>query len=210
MVRVLIPSYSQNKSRNGQPFTVYNVDVYCNGRSHSLERRYRHFHELHCDLKKSRQLLPEFPPKKIRNLSAKVVEERRHLLEVYLQAVVSLPLLPRQLVQFLELPEQSSRLISADSCLTDSDCEEELSHQPVIGFAPESVRYPLSGGTNNSNDATANESAAGSGRCVKQSSTSGGESGSPFSSLSDIVLTGSLSAFYAENEEDSNNMCECI
>ena len=140
MVRVLIPSYSQNKSRSGQPFTVYNVDVYWNGRSHSVERRYRDFRELHCDLRKNcRRCLPDFPPKKLRSLSSKVVEERRHLLEVYLQTVASLPMLPRQLVQFLELPSTDavqSTEDSSDDC-DDAPDDEPLSHRPALSFALE-------------------------------------------------------------------------
>lgn len=180
MVRVVIPSYSQSKSKTGQPFTVYNVDVYWNGRSHSLERRYRDFHELHCDLRKSRRCLPDFPPKKLRNLSSKVVEERRHLLEVYLQAVASLPLLPRQLVQFLELPRQPGDAIAVDdSCLVDSDADEELTHRPAIGF-------------------TAAEEWEQWGRWEKTGATGSGECGA----LPDVVVKSSVAAFYSDRQED--------
>jgi hypothetical protein len=182
MVRVVIPSYSQNKSKSGQPFTVYNVDVYWNGRSHSLERRYRDFHELHCDLRKNRRCLPDFPPKKLRNLTSKVVEERRQLLERYLQAVVSLPLLPRQLVQFLELPHQPGDPIAVDDvCLVDSDVDEQLAHQPVIGFTCAETGYPPAGSETHA--------------------TNSGKR-SEISCLPDVVVKSSVAAFYSSNQEE--------
>lgn len=186
MVRVVIPSYSQNKSKSGQPFTVYNVDVYWNGRSHSVERRYRDFHELHCDLRKSRRCLPDFPPKKVRNLSSKVVEERRHLLEAYVQAVASLPLLPRQLVQFLELPDQSAdSLVIDDSGLVDSDTDESataITHIPVMGFTADLIRCPVGP--------------------EERVGVIGAKSADH--SLPDIVVKSSLAAFYSPSHEWNN------
>ena len=165
---------------------MYNVEVYWNGRSHGLERRYRDFHELHCDLRKSRRCLPDFPPKKLRNLSSKVVEERRHLLEVYLQAVASLPLLPRQLVQFLELPRPCGDAIAVDdSCLVDSDADEELTHRLAIGFTSEL----FCGDEQQSEKMWAKRS---------------GECGSACSSLPDVVVKSSVAAFYSSHEDWHN------
>lgn len=178
MVRVVIPSYSQNRSKSGQPFTVYNVDVYWNGRSHSVERRYRDFHELHCDLRKSRRCLPDFPPKKVRNLSSKVVEERRHLLEAYLQAVASLPLLPRQLVHFLQLQTVDS---VADDCLLDSETDESaaaVTHMPVIGLRADLMRSRSQLGPEER--ITSAIGTKGAGDC-----------------LPDVVIKSSLAAFYS-------------
>lgn len=84
MVRVLIPSHYQSRSRSGQPFTVYNIEVFYNGKCIKLQRRYRDFHELHKALRKEVRT-PEFPPKKVRNLSTKLIELRRQALESYLQ-----------------------------------------------------------------------------------------------------------------------------
>lgn len=138
MVRVVIPTHVQTKSRGGHPFTVYPVEVYNNGRSHCVERRYRDFYELHSELKRTltSSALPDFPPKKIRNLTSRVIEERRLRLQTYLQTLLSHPPLPPPLVSFLELDGD------ADSLPTETDAEisdvKQLSHRPVIAFSSDS------------------------------------------------------------------------
>lgn len=93
---------------------------------------------------------------------------------VYLQAVVSLPLLPRQLVQFLELPDNSADVIAVDdSCLVDSDVDEDLSHRPVIGFTSE---------------------------LFSEEKVTGKKGGGECGSLPDVVVMSSVAAFYSSHE----------
>lgn len=162
MVRVLIPSYSQIKPVNGQAFTVYNVEVFHNGVCTKLQPRYSDFHHLHTKLKKfGRRSHVEFPPKKVRNLSSKVIELRRAALEAYLQSVVGGDRLPKVLVAFLSLPEDlcypfepnsnvcsSSFSAMCDGLETDEDEADEqtgtrMSHQPVVGFTSQLARFPF-------------------------------------------------------------------
>ena len=193
MVRVVIPSHTQGRSKSGQPFTMYSVEVYSNGRSHFVDRRYRDFHELHCELKKSLDTssLPDFPPKKLRNLSPRVIEERRLLLEKYLQSVLSNSMIHPSLQTFLGL---SSDSIIGMKSLTDSvqDVEqetfqEELNHQPVIGFASEDQ-------SRCETDVSRVTTTAASDKDLLVSNRD--------SILPDIVLKGALDAIYCRFHED--------
>ena len=51
---------------------------------------------------------PEFPPKKIRNSSQKVLGIRRQQLEKYMQYVVKIAPVPKVLMEFLQVSEQYS------------------------------------------------------------------------------------------------------
>lgn len=89
--------------------TVYQVEVTTqSGRYFRVERRYSAFHSLNKECKKQYQgqahRLAEFPPKRIRNTSAKVLESRRTGLEHYIQSLSRLSPTPPQLIAFLELP----------------------------------------------------------------------------------------------------------
>lgn len=70
-------------------FQAYKVDVFQNGRSHTLYKRYSEFEELHKQLKKVIST-PEFPPKKVLKFNPKVLEQRRVTLELYLQVFIYL------------------------------------------------------------------------------------------------------------------------
>uniref|UniRef100_A0A8D2KVI1 Sorting nexin 22 n=1 Tax=Varanus komodoensis TaxID=61221 RepID=A0A8D2KVI1_VARKO len=63
---------------------VFRVDIVCNGRKHSTEKRYSEFHALHKRIKK-RCRVPEFPPKRVPRWMTKALEQRRQGLEAYLQ-----------------------------------------------------------------------------------------------------------------------------
>ncbi|XP_041361399.1 sorting nexin-17-like isoform X2 [Gigantopelta aegis] len=79
-----IPDTQETKDANGSIFTSYNI--YVNGVFH-CSVRYRQLHQFHEELKKEfgASALPAFPPKKILPLSPSQVEERRTLLERYIQ-----------------------------------------------------------------------------------------------------------------------------
>ena len=53
------------------------------------------------------QHLAEFPPKRIRNTSAKVLESRRKGLEHFIQSLARVTPTPALLLTFLELPESA-------------------------------------------------------------------------------------------------------
>jgi hypothetical protein len=50
---------------------------------------------------------PEFPPKRLRNSSSKVLELRRQLLEKYIKIMVAAKPVPEALLQFLDVPQRS-------------------------------------------------------------------------------------------------------
>jgi len=105
--------------------TVYQVEVATQwGRYYRVERRYSAFHSLNKECKRQyhgqAHRIAEFPPKRIRNTSAKVLESRRTGLEHYIQSLVRLSPTPPQLIAFLELPPS---LEVGESC-----------HGAVIGF----------------------------------------------------------------------------
>jgi len=56
--------------------------------------------------------LTEFPPKRIRNTSAKVLESRRTGLEHYIQSLAKIVPTPPQLIAFLDLPVAEGNLES--------------------------------------------------------------------------------------------------
>uniref|UniRef100_A0ACB8E4F7 Uncharacterized protein n=1 Tax=Sphaerodactylus townsendi TaxID=933632 RepID=A0ACB8E4F7_9SAUR len=92
-----------DRSADRAAHTVFKVDVFFNGRKHSLEKRYSEFHALHKRIKK-RCKVPDFPPKRVPNWMAKVMEQRRQGLEAYLQGILLYNTeLPRDLLDFLKL-----------------------------------------------------------------------------------------------------------
>ena len=95
---------------------MYQVEVTTQtGRYFRVERRYSAFHSLNKECKKQGLYqryhsqtqgghIAEFPPKRIRNTSAKVLESRRTGLEHFIQSIAKIVPTPPQLTAFLELP----------------------------------------------------------------------------------------------------------
>jgi len=120
--------------------TVYQVEVTTHTGSYfRVERRYSAFHSLNKECKRQYQgpghRLAEFPPKRIRNTSAKVLESRRTGLEHYLQSLARLSPPPAALAAFLALPaaleagETSSTAVigfTSDPALTSGHRGEDL------------------------------------------------------------------------------------
>ncbi|ESO85974.1 hypothetical protein LOTGIDRAFT_235573 [Lottia gigantea] len=79
-----IPDTEECKDEGGTAFTSYNL--YINGVYH-CQLRYRQLHQFHEQMKKEFgvQNLPQFPPKKLLSLSPLQIEERRSMLERYVQ-----------------------------------------------------------------------------------------------------------------------------
>jgi len=118
--------------------TVYQVEVTTQtGHYYRAERRYSAFHSLNKQAKKlGLGPLSEFPPKRIRNTSAKVLESRRKGLEHFIQSLAKLQPCPQLLISFLELP---ASLYSVTSVVERVGVREprkgELSYTtPVIGY----------------------------------------------------------------------------
>ncbi|XP_065312454.1 sorting nexin-24-like [Dermacentor albipictus] len=135
MIRVFVPSYRPVDAPNGRQHVVYCVDVTVSGVCHRLERRYSTFHALHKKVKRmlGSQAPSGFPPKRLRGLNPKLLEQRRAALERYLQDLVRIPALSSQLLSFLEVPTPLSPAASNGSVESD-DQEFKPLHQPVLGF----------------------------------------------------------------------------
>ncbi|XP_054715781.1 sorting nexin-24-like [Uloborus diversus] len=131
MISALIPSYRQVQGNHGKHYTVFQIEVYSSGKCHTIERRYRAFHSLHKQLKHI-LIAPDFPPKKVRNLNPKVLEQRRKGLESYLQDLLKRKPVPKQLLSFLSLPGISP----ASSINSFVDENKGAMHQPVIMYSP--------------------------------------------------------------------------
>jgi len=111
--------------------TVYQVEVATpSGRYIRVERRYSAFLSLHKECRKYYST-STFPPKRIRNTTARVLESRRAGLEQYIQALAKIRPTPPQLASFLQLPS-----------LGEGDCLDY--HAPVIGIRTD----PFLGGCN--------------------------------------------------------------
>ncbi|KAK6168256.1 hypothetical protein SNE40_022120 [Patella caerulea] len=81
-----IPDTEECKDSSGTSFTSYNL--YINGVFH-CQLRYRLLHQFHDQMKKEFGVLnlPQFPPKKLLSLTPIQIEERRIMLERYIQLV---------------------------------------------------------------------------------------------------------------------------
>ena len=118
--------------------SVYQVEVTTQtGHYYRVERRYSAFHSLNKQAKKlGLGPLSEFPPKRIRNTSAKVLESRRKGLEHFIQSLAKLQPVPQLLLSFLELP---ASLYSVTSAVTEVGVREtgdgeQTYTTPVIGY----------------------------------------------------------------------------
>ncbi|NWX24650.1 SNX22 protein, partial [Aegotheles bennettii] len=63
---------------------VFRVEVLCNGRRHTVAKRYSEFQALHKRIKKTCKV-PDFPPRHVPNWMPKVLEQRRQGLELYMR-----------------------------------------------------------------------------------------------------------------------------
>lgn len=79
-----IPDTQEYKDENGSTYVAYNIHI--NGVFHCAVR-YKQLHSLNEQLKKVHQDLPSFPSKKLLPLNPSQVEERRALLEKYIQLI---------------------------------------------------------------------------------------------------------------------------
>ncbi|XP_022111512.1 sorting nexin-22-like isoform X3 [Acanthaster planci] len=85
---------------------------------------------------------PDFPPKKMRSLSMKGIEQRRQALETYLQELLAKNNVPKSLLTFLKV--KNFKTVSYDS-LDELGKEPQRSHhQPVMSCQSDAYLYPPS------------------------------------------------------------------
>ncbi|XP_075570331.1 sorting nexin-22 [Pelecanus crispus] len=139
MIAVSIPAAEPQAAARSpdKAHTVFRVEVLCNGRRHTVAKRYSEFQELHKRIKKTCKV-PDFPPRHVPNWMPKVLEQRRQGLELYIQGVLyHNEELPQDVLDFLKVrhcqqdPKASSPLAG---CLT--------SQRPVIGFCTDPYVRP--------------------------------------------------------------------
>ncbi|NXT67906.1 SNX22 protein, partial [Chaetops frenatus] len=84
---------------------VFRVEVLCNGRRHTVTKRYSEFQALHKQIKKTCKV-PDFPPRHVPNWMPKVLEQRRRGLELYLRGVLyHNEELPQDVLDFLKVQQ---------------------------------------------------------------------------------------------------------
>ncbi|XP_042330551.1 sorting nexin-22 [Sceloporus undulatus] len=121
---------------------IFKVEILCNGRRHSIEKRYSEFYALHKRIKKRCQV-PDFPPKHVPNWMTKVLEQRRQGLEAYLQGILLYNRkLPKEFLDFLKLWH-----FHQDPRGNHLDPSSVLSHRPVISFHNDPYVLPSSSST---------------------------------------------------------------
>uniref|UniRef100_A0A8C4KNS4 Sorting nexin 22 n=1 Tax=Dromaius novaehollandiae TaxID=8790 RepID=A0A8C4KNS4_DRONO len=77
--------------------------VLCNGRRHTVAKRYSEFQALHKRIKKTCKV-PDFPPRRVPNWMPKVLEQRRQGLELYMRGVLyHNEELPQEVLDFLKV-----------------------------------------------------------------------------------------------------------
>ncbi|NXP29816.1 SNX22 protein, partial [Scytalopus superciliaris] len=107
--------------------TVFRVEVLCNGRRHTVTKRYSEFQALHKRIKKTCKV-PDFPPRHVPHWMPKALEQRRQGLELYLRGV---------LYHNEELPQDVLDFLKVRRCQQDpkaSSLPLLPSQRPVIGF----------------------------------------------------------------------------
>ncbi|XP_064109722.1 sorting nexin-24-like [Macrobrachium nipponense] len=129
MIRAYIPRYRLVEGESGRSHYVYTIEVCYLGKVHRIEKRYSAFHSLYKELRK---LYPtaEFPPKRLRNTTSKVLETRRAGLELWLHSALLLQPSPPALLSFLQV---SNYQLPHQEC-EGSGSEESPSHQPMLIF----------------------------------------------------------------------------
>ncbi|XP_026075289.1 sorting nexin-24-like isoform X2 [Carassius auratus] len=129
-VEVSIPSFRSEGSNAEKGYTVFKIEVLMCGRQHTVEKRYSEFYALHKMLKKIIKP-PEIPSKHVRNWVPKVLDQRRHGLELYLQTILmENEVLPKIFLDFLNIRHFPS-LPKTESC---GSFETESEESRYVGY----------------------------------------------------------------------------
>ncbi|KAM6409460.1 sorting nexin-22 isoform 2-T2 [Rhynochetos jubatus] len=130
MIAVSIPAAEPPAARGpDKAHTVFRVEVLCNGRRHTVAKRYSEFQALHKRIKKTCKV-PDFPPRHVPNWMPKVLEQRRQGLELYIRGV---------LYHNEELPQDVLDFLKVRRCQQDPKASSPHpsglpSQRPVVGF----------------------------------------------------------------------------
>ncbi|XP_074955849.1 sorting nexin-22 isoform X2 [Phalacrocorax aristotelis] len=150
MIAVSIPAAEPPAAARSpnRAHTVFRVEVMCNGRRHTVVKRYSEFQALHKQIKKTCKV-PDFPPRHVPNWMPKVLEQRRQGLELYIQGVLyDNEELPQDVLDFLKVrrcqqdPKTSSPLSAV--CLPSqrpvvSFCTDPYVQPPATNLLPDTV-----------------------------------------------------------------------
>ncbi|CAL4167723.1 unnamed protein product [Meganyctiphanes norvegica] len=132
MIRTYIPRYRLVDSEAGRSHYVYVLEICHAGRVHKVEKRYSAFHSLYKQIRKHYpNSESEFPPKRIRNTTGKVLEARRAGLETWLSSAILIEPTPPQLLAFLQIHNYQPPSSSEGS---GSSSDDSPAHQPLLLF----------------------------------------------------------------------------
>ncbi|KFO80853.1 Sorting nexin-22, partial [Cuculus canorus] len=129
------PSWLRLEANQQPTLQVFRVEVLCNGRRHTVAKRYSEFQALHKQIKKTCKV-PDFPPRHVPNWMPKVLEQRRQGLELYLQGV---------LYHNEELPQDVLDFLKVRHCQQDPKTSSSLCppfQRPVVGFCTDPYVWP--------------------------------------------------------------------
>lgn len=101
--------------------------------------------QLHKELKEKSDKVPPFPPKQILNFNAKILENRKKALNKYLQLVFRNFELQSLLLDWMDIPRLYPIIEDGFNSEDEQKDDLQLSHAPVIYFAPETESELLSG-----------------------------------------------------------------
>uniref|UniRef100_A0A8B9LZM3 Sorting nexin 22 n=1 Tax=Accipiter nisus TaxID=211598 RepID=A0A8B9LZM3_9AVES len=139
MIAVSIPAAEPQAAARSpeKAHTVYRVEVLCNGRRHTVVKRYSEFQALHKRIKKTCKV-PDFPPRRVPNWMPKVLEQRRQGLELYIRGV---------LYHNEELPQDVLDFLKVRRCQQDPKASSPPagclpSQRPVVGFCTDPYTQP--------------------------------------------------------------------
>ncbi|XP_055573428.1 sorting nexin-22 isoform X1 [Falco cherrug] len=166
MIAVSIPAAEPQPAARSpeKAHTVFRVEVLCNGRRHTVVKRYSEFQALHKRIKKTCKV-PDFPTRHVPNWMPKVLEQRRQGLELYIRvrshpAVafgaffgVLTPLGTWQGVLYHneELPQDVLDFLKVRHCQQDPKASSLPtghlpSQRPVVSFCTDPYTQPLGTG----------------------------------------------------------------
>ncbi|XP_075361647.1 sorting nexin-22 isoform X1 [Mycteria americana] len=139
MIAVSIPAAEPQAAARSpdKAHTVFRVEVLCNGRRHTVAKRYSEFQALHKRIKKTCKV-PDFPPRRVPNWMPKVLEQRRQGLELYIQGVLyHNEELPQDVLDFLKV-----RRCQQDPKASSPPTGHLPSQRPVVGFCTDPYVQP--------------------------------------------------------------------
>ncbi|NXI39163.1 SNX22 protein, partial [Galbula dea] len=137
MISVSIPAAEPQAAARSpdRAHTVFRVEVLCNGRRHTVAKRYSEFQALHKQIRKACKV-PDFPPRRGPTWMPRALEQRRQALELYLRGVLfHNQELPQDVLDFLKVRRgQQDRRGRSPPCLP--------SQRPVVGFRTDPYVWP--------------------------------------------------------------------